>query len=171
MTNCYFCNEKINDIPYRCTFCGMILCSKHRIPENHDCPFDLRKSSEFEESLNSLNILYQDALDFINKDLTVAKIYEYVTTNQMNNLEATELLTYFIEKNDDINTRRISILAFKVLQLKNNEVFDTLENCILDKDNSIVKDTAIQVMKQLFPKKSKTVLKWSENNKNNSRLI
>lgn len=149
----------------------MILCSKHRIPENHDCPFDLRKSSEFEESLNSLNILYQDALDFINKDLTVAKIYEYVTTNQMNNLEATELLTYFIEKNDDINTRRISILAFKVLQLKNNEVFDTLENCILDKDNSIVKDTAIQVMKQLFPKKSKTVLKWSENNKNNSRLI
>lgn len=149
----------------------MIFCGTHRLPENHDCPFDLRKSSEFEESLNSLNILYQDALDFINKDLTVAKIYEYVTTNQMNNLEATELLTYFIENNDDINTRRISILAFKVLQLKGNEVFNTLENCILDEDNSIVKDTAIQVMKQLFPKKSKTVLKWSENNKNNSGLI
>ena len=149
----------------------MIFCGTHRLPENHDCPFDLMKSSEFEESLNSLNILYQDALDFINKDLTVAKIYEYVTTNQMNNLEATELLTYFIENNDDINTRRISILAFKVLQLKGNEVFNTLENCILDEDNSIVKDTAIQVMKQLFPKKSKTVLKWSENNKNNSGLI
>lgn len=149
----------------------MVFCSNHRLPENHDCPFDLRKSSEFEESLNSLNILYQDALDFINKDLTVAKIYEYVTTNQMNNLEATELLTYFIENSDDSDTRRISILAFKVLQLKNNEVFNTLENCILEEDNSIVKDTAIQVMKQLFPKKSKTVLKWSENNKNNSGLI
>jgi len=149
----------------------MIFCGTHRLPENHDCPFDLMKSSEFEESLNSLNILYQDALDFINKDLTVAKIYEYVTTNQMNNLEATELLTYFIENSDDSDTRRISILAFKVLQLKNNEVFNTLENCILEEDNSIVKDTAIQVMKQLFPKKSKTVLKWSENNKNNSGLI
>lgn len=144
----------------------MIFCSKHRIPENHDCPFDLRKSSEFEESLNILNVLYQDALDFINKDLTVAKIYEYVTTQQMNNLEAIELLTYFIENSDDINIRRISILAFKVLQLKDDNVFNTLENCIIGEDNSIVKKTATKVMKQIFPKKSKAALKWNESNKN-----
>lgn len=148
----------------------MLFCSKHRIPENHDCAFDLRKSSEFEESLNILNVLYQDALDFINKDLTVAKIYEYVTTNQMNKLEATELLNYFIENSDDIDTRRISILAFKVLQLKNDEVFGTLENCILNEDNSIVKETAIQVMKQLFPKQSKSILKWSQRNTNDLDL-
>ena len=142
----------------------MLFCSKHRIPENHDCPFDLRKSSEFEESLNMLNVLYQDALNFIKKDLTVAKIYEYVTTQQMNNLEATELLTYFIENSNDINTRRISILAFKGLQLKDDNVFNTLENCILSDDNSIVKKTATDVMKQLFPRKSKAILKWNKSN-------
>ena len=147
----------------------MIFCSKHRIPENHECPFDLRKSSEFEESLNSLNILYQDALDFINKDLTVAKIYEYVTTQQMNNLEATELLNYFIENSDDINIRRISLLAFKVLELKNDDVFNTLENCILTDDNPIVKKTAIEVIKHIFPKKSKSILEWSQRKGDNSK--
>jgi hypothetical protein len=138
----------------------MIFCSKHRIPENHDCPFDLRKSSEIENVLNTFNVLYQDALDFMNKDLTVAKIYDYVTTRQMNNLEATELLTYFIENSEDIDIRRISIQAFKVLELKNDYVFNTLESCILSADNPIIKKTAIDVIKYIFPKKSQTVLKW-----------
>ena len=148
----------------------MIFCSKHRIPENHECPFDLRKSSEFEDSLSRLDLRYQDALDFITKDLTVAKIYEYVTTKQMNNLEATELLTYFIENSDDTDTRRISILAFKVLELKNDDVFNTLENCILTVDNPIVKKTATEVIIQLFPKKSKTILEWSQRKGDNSNL-
>jgi hypothetical protein len=165
MTKCYFCKKKIDGIPFRCTFCGMVFCSLHRIPENHDCPFDLRKSSEIERILKESEVLYQDALDFISKDLTVAKIYEYVTTKQMDNLEATELLTYLIENNDDNETRRISILAFNVLGLKNNDVFNTLENCILGENNPIVKETAIQVIKQLFPKKSKVVLNWSKSSK------
>lgn len=146
----------------------MLFCSKHRIPENHDCPFDLRKSSEIEVSLNKLDVLYQDALDFMNKDLTVAKIYDYVTTKQMNNLEATELLIYFIENSIDIDTRRISIQAFKVLELKNDYAFNTLEGCILSEDSPIVKKTAMEVIKYIFPKKSKTILKWARKNDNKS---
>lgn len=138
----------------------MIFCGKHRIPENHDCPFDLRKSSEIEESLSKIDLLYQDALDFMNKDLTVAKIYEYVTTKQMNSLEATELLTYFIENSDDAETRRISIQTFKVLELKNKYAFNTLESCILSENNPDVRKTAIDVIKYIFPKKSQTILKW-----------
>lgn len=168
MSKCYFCNEKIDAIPYTCTFCGMLFCSKHRIPENHECPFDLRKSSEIEVSLNKLDVLYQDALDFMNKDLTVAKIYDYVTTKQMNNLEATELLIYFIENSTDIDTRRISIQAFKVLELKNDYAFNTLQSCILSDDNPIVRKTAIDVIKYIFPKKSQTILKWIRKNDNKS---
>ncbi|MFW9941684.1 MAG: AN1-type zinc finger domain-containing protein [Candidatus Thorarchaeota archaeon] len=160
MSNCYFCNKKFDDIPYRCTFCGMLFCSKHRLPENHECPFDLRKSSEIEDSFNRLDLLYQDALDFMNKDLTVAKIYDYVTTKQMNDLEATELLSYFIENSDDVETRKISIQALKVLKLKNKYVFNTLESCILSEDNPDVRKTAIDVIKYIFPKKSQIILKW-----------
>jgi len=138
----------------------MLFCSKHRLPENHECPFDLRKSSEIEDSFRKLDLLYQDALDFMNKDLTVAKIYEYVTTRKMNNLEATELLTYFIENSEDIDTRRISILAFKVLELRNDYVFNALESCIISDDSLVVKKTAKEVLRFLFPKKSDNVLKW-----------
>lgn len=148
----------------------MLFCSKHRIPENHDCPFDLRKSSEIEVSLRKLDVLYQDALDFMNKDLTVAKVYDYVTTKQMNNLEATELLTYFIENSDDVDARRISIQAFKVLKLKNDFVFNTLESCILSDDIPVVKKTAIDVIKHIFPKKSQTILKWIRKSDEKSTL-
>ena len=166
MSNCYYCKVKIIDIPYRCTFCGMIFCKEHRLPENHNCPFDLRKSSNLKELMSKTEVLYQDALDFMNKELTVAKIYEYVTTRKMNDLEATELLTYFIENNEDKEIRRISILAFRVLNLKKKRVLNALENCILSDDDPIVKKTAIEVIKDIFPKKSQDILKWVENDKN-----
>ncbi|MFX1377175.1 MAG: AN1-type zinc finger domain-containing protein [Promethearchaeota archaeon] len=170
MSNCYFCRKKIDTIPYRCTFCGMLFCNIHRIPENHDCPFDLRKPSEIEESLNRLDLLYQDALDFMNKDFTIAKIYEYFTTKQISNSKASELLTYFLENSEDTETRIISLQAFKVLKLKNDIVFHTLENCILSDENPIVRRTAIKVIKQIFPKKSVPILNWIQKSDNNSAI-
>ena len=134
----------------------MIFCNKHRLPENHDCPFDLRKKDLSFDAFDRL--LYQDALDFMNEELTVAKIYEYVTTKKMNDLEATELLIYFLENNDDIEIRSISILAFRVLNLKNKSVFNALENCILSDEDPLVKKTAIEVIKDIFPKKSLDIL-------------
>ncbi|MFW9879511.1 MAG: hypothetical protein ACFFG0_41070, partial [Candidatus Thorarchaeota archaeon] len=112
------------------------------------------------DALSRYELLYQDALDFINKDLTVAKIYEYVTTKQMNDLDATELLTYFIENSDDADTRSISIQAFKVLGLKNDKVLSTLENCIFSEENLFVKKMALEVIQYLFPKKSKDLIRW-----------
>jgi hypothetical protein len=146
----------------------MIFCGEHRIPENHKCPFDLRKSSEYEDSLNRLDLLYQNALEFIDKDLTVAKVYEYFTTKQMDGLDATELLVHFIENNEDPDIRIISIQAFKVLKLTNNNVFQALENCILSDDNPIVRKTAIDIMREIFPKKSQALLNWIERSKNHS---
>ncbi|MFX1480520.1 MAG: AN1-type zinc finger domain-containing protein [Promethearchaeota archaeon] len=165
MSNCYYCNIKIKDLPYRCSFCGMVFCKEHRLPENHNCPFDLRKSSNLEELMSKPEVLYQDALDFMNEELTVAKIYEYVTTKKMNDLEATELLIYFLENNDDNEIRNISILAFRLLNLKNKSVLNALESCILSDEDPIVKKTAIEVIKDIFPKKSLDILKWVENGK------
>ena len=64
-----------------------------------------------------------------------------------------------IKKNsEDIDTRRIGIQAFKVLELKSNDVFKILENCILSEDDPLVRRTAIEVIQQLFPKKSKSMV-------------
>ena len=145
----------------------MKFCSKHRLPENHECPFDLKKSSEFEDLINKWDILYQDALDFMNKDLTVAKIYEYFTTKQMNEEETIELLNYILENSENTEIRRISIMAFKVLELKDDKAFTTLESCILSDEDPMVRKTAVEVIQEIFPKKSKDLIRWlNTHNKN-----
>ncbi len=33
---CSFCNEQVQ-MPFQCSYCSLAFCSKHRIPENHEC--------------------------------------------------------------------------------------------------------------------------------------
>ena len=112
------------------------------------------------DSSQQSQVFYQDALDFMDKDLSVAKIYAFVTTNQMNDMEATELLTHFLETSEEIDVRINSIMAFKVLELKNKKVFNILESCILSDENPDVKKAALTVIENLFPKKSKDIKNW-----------
>ncbi len=155
----------MDDIPYRCTFCGMVFCGTHRLPENHECPFDLKGKSVIMDSSQQSQVFYQDALDFMDKDLSIAKIYEFVTTNQMNNMEATELLAHFLDNSEEVDVRINGIMAFKVLELKNKEVFNILESCILSDENPEVKNAALEVIKDLFPRKSKDILNWIKKHK------
>jgi len=138
----------------------MVFCNKHRLPENHKCPFDLRKKEMYINSLEETHLLYQDALEFMSGELTVAKIYNYVTTKLMAKSEAIELLKYFIENSDNSEIRKISILAFKVLELKSDKVFDILESCLLSDEDSDVKKTAAKIIAYNFPKKSENILNW-----------
>ena len=52
----------------------MVFCNKHRLPENHDCPFDLRKKGQDVNLPENRQLLYQDALEYMSNELTVAKI-------------------------------------------------------------------------------------------------
>ena len=134
----------------------MIFCKNHRLPENHVCPFDLRRKGTYTED----SILYQDALEFMGKDLTVGKIYDYVTSNQMSKEEAIDLLTYFIENSTDDEIRKISILAFKVLKLTSEKAFNILESNLLSEEDTDVKEIMIKVLSFNFPSKSKKILTW-----------
>ena len=138
----------------------MIFCNNHRLPENHECPFDLKAKSRNLELKSGSKMLYQDALDIIEKDLTVAKIYELVTTYQLNELVATDLLAHFLEVSEEIEVRINSIMAFKVLNLKNKTVFEILESIILSEENPEVKKTALAIITDLFPKRSIDVRHW-----------
>lgn len=148
----------------------MLFCGHHRLPENHNCTFDLRKSSSIEASIDGIELIYQDALDYMNKDLTVAKIYDYVTEKQIKEPEAVELLQYFLEQSESIEIRIYSIMAFKILNLTSDNAYNVLESCILSDEVLDVKNTALEVIKDLFPKRSKDLINWisqRNNNKNN----
>ncbi len=138
----------------------MIFCNKHRLPENHNCPFDLRKKTKYLNSSDKSHLLYQDALEYMSNELTVAKIYDYVTTKSMTKSEAIELLNYFIENSDNCEIRKVSILAFEVLELRSDNAYHVLESCLLSDEDPDVKNTAAKVIAQNFPKKSETLLRW-----------
>ncbi|TFG27164.1 MAG: hypothetical protein EU532_08040 [Promethearchaeota archaeon] len=42
MPFCEFCGEEIGYLPFKCKYCGGTFCKKHRLPENHDCSFELK---------------------------------------------------------------------------------------------------------------------------------
>ena len=42
MTFCEHCGEKINYLPFKCKYCGGVFCKEHRLPENHQCTFELK---------------------------------------------------------------------------------------------------------------------------------
>ncbi len=136
----------------------MLFCNKHRLPENHECAFDLRKKGIDTNSRDITPLIYEDALEYVSKELTVAKIYEYVTTKSMNKAEAIDLLDYFIENSENSEIRKISILAFKVLELKSNKAYSVLENCLLSDEDPDVKRIAEKIISYNFPKKSKELL-------------
>ena len=132
----------------------------HRLPENHNCPFDLRKKDIDYNLLDETHLLYQDALEFMSGELTVAKIYDYVTTNSITKSEAIELLNYFIENSENSEIRKVSILAFKILNLKSDRAYNILESCLLSDEDPEVKKSAKNVILYNFPKKSRDLLIW-----------
>lgn len=138
----------------------MKFCNKHRLPENHNCPFDLIGIRYAKNNSFKKDIIYQDALDFMSNGLTVAKIYDYVTSKKLQKSEAIDLLNYFLENSEDTEVRRNSIIAFKLLSLKNTKVYKILEDCLLSDDNPIIKQTAMNILSQMFPKESSDLIKW-----------
>jgi hypothetical protein len=42
MTFCENCGDQIGYLPFKCKYCGGTFCKKHRLPENHQCSFELK---------------------------------------------------------------------------------------------------------------------------------
>ena len=45
MPFCEFCGEEIGYLPFKCNYCGGTFCKQHRLPENHECTFELKHKS------------------------------------------------------------------------------------------------------------------------------
>ena len=60
MTFCEFCGEQIGYLPFTCKYCGGTFCKKHRLPENHECTFELKHVSVVSSTPKSSKKRYQD---------------------------------------------------------------------------------------------------------------
>ncbi|MEJ2251380.1 MAG: zinc finger AN1 domain-containing stress-associated protein [Candidatus Lokiarchaeota archaeon] len=39
---CEYCGKEIDYLPFSCKYCGGVYCKEHRLPENHECTFELK---------------------------------------------------------------------------------------------------------------------------------
>jgi hypothetical protein len=69
---CEFCGDQIGYLPFTCKFCGGTYCKKHRLPENHECTFELKHVPVAPATPRNLKKRYQDA------DLKKATSQEYL---------------------------------------------------------------------------------------------
>lgn len=51
---CHLCEKKVGLLAFDCK-CGKVFCSRHRLPENHDCSFD-HKTFEKKILNNAINV-------------------------------------------------------------------------------------------------------------------
>ena len=88
-------------------------------------------------------------------------------SKQLNKREATELLRSFLENSDNVEVRKICLMAIKLLELTNENAYKILENCLFSDENPEVRRVAARVLASNFPIKSKDALKWAyEHDKN-----
>lgn len=43
MSNCFVCKKKVGLLGFKCKCGDEQFCSKHRMPESHDCKYDFKK--------------------------------------------------------------------------------------------------------------------------------
>ena len=54
------CGEQIGYLPFKCKYCGGTFCKKHRLPENHECSFELKHTPVIPISSDEPPRIYQD---------------------------------------------------------------------------------------------------------------
>ncbi|MFX1326111.1 MAG: AN1-type zinc finger domain-containing protein [Promethearchaeota archaeon] len=62
MTFCEFCGEQIGYLPFTCKYCGGTFCKKHRLPENHECTFELKHVPMVPTTQRETSRSYQDTV-------------------------------------------------------------------------------------------------------------
>ena len=123
MPICQYCGGEFHYFLFKCKWCDMLYCLKHRLPENHKCIF--MPSRKERKGLISRR-LYQKGTDQLSEVLTPEEIYIGAKNKIINKSDAIEFLIAMIELNNDIQIRVESIAVLNKISLKNKRVFKIL---------------------------------------------
>ena len=51
MAICHKCNKEIKELPFKCKYCGLEFCGRHRLPEDHECEGLKMRKAQLKERL------------------------------------------------------------------------------------------------------------------------
>jgi hypothetical protein len=92
--------------------------------------------------------------------LTPKELYEDFENNKISKFKAYELLTSFVENNENESIREDSIKYLEKIGLFHSELFVFLENLLISDTNSEIRKISAQFLKKYFLDKSIDIFKW-----------
>lgn len=98
------------------------------------------------------------------KSLTPEKICNDFFNGSMSKNEAEELLVSLVESSENMDIRIGCIDAFEQIGIRNERIFDILEECLISDENPLVRAAAAKSFLLLYPKKGFRPLLWSIKN-------
>ena len=170
MPICQYCGGEFHYFLFKCKWCDMLYCLKHRLPENHKCIF-MPSRKERKGLISRKTQLYQKGTDQLSEILTPEEIYIGAKNKIINKSDAIEFLIAIIELSDDIQTRVESIAVLDKLSLKNIRVFKILESILVSDQNIEVKNAVIKTILNLFPKDGVNLIEWVIDNEKSDSVL
>ena len=111
MTFCEHCGEKIDFLPFKCKYCGGAYCKEHRLPENHQCNFELKHTpstfSALGESSSKSGTSRSNSRDF----------KRYMKRQEKQKQKATKLNKSHTYESNQNNGTKILIIAIFVFSI------------------------------------------------------
>lgn len=171
MPICQYCGGEFHYFLFKCKWCDMLYCLKHRLPENHKCIFiPSRKDRKWLISRKK-HPLYQKGTDQLSEILTPEEIYIGAKNKIINKSDTIEFLIAIIELSNDVQIRVESIEVLDKLSLKSKRVFKILESILVSDENIEMKKAAIKVILKLFPKDGVNVIEWVIDNEKSAPIL
>ena len=170
MPICQYCGGEFHYFLFKCKWCDMSYCLKHRLPENHKCIF-MPSRKERKGLISRKEPLYQKGTEQLSEVLTPEEIYIGAKNKIINKSDAIEFLIAIIELSDDIQIRVESIAVLDKLSLKNKRVFKILESILVSDQNTEVKNAVIKTILNLFPKDGVKLIEWEIDNEKSDSVL
>lgn len=127
MGHCSICGE-FDDLAYSCNYCGREHCSKHRLPENHNCP----EVRVFNSTGKRFESAFDDSVADSSPDssspepMDEGKIRTYGTEKTVENLDSSPPVQTKSASNEDLDDE-----LDEIRERQENSIFDHIINVVI----------------------------------------
>lgn len=98
-------------------------------------------------------------------------IYRKLLRNEIKMIEGIEILLSIIEKSDNNSTRLESLNILFKLKIKDQNVFKTIENCIISDESEEIRIISAKIILENYLILGRKCLEWALLNDNSSKLL
>jgi len=111
MSFCEHCGEKITYLPFKCKYCGGIYCKKHRLPENHQCTFELKHGSNIPLTLR------EEPSKKVKSHRTSREFKKYIKRQEKNKQRTIKQYKSYDSKSTKTNSTTYLIIAIFIMSI------------------------------------------------------